>query len=92
MIYMMPMVDNMARNKKILSASEILDICSKQWATLQDIKSLASVGNNKAIQIRKDIKATYDENKKLFNELIPMSDVIKYIDLDIEYLKKVSKR
>ena len=46
------------KSKTILSADEMLEILSSQWATIQDIMKIGSVGRNKA----RDIK-----NKRIFH-------------------------
>lgn len=39
-------------NNEILTAKQVLEIASSQWATVKDIMVLGSVGRNKANTIR----------------------------------------
>lgn len=77
-----------------MKASEVLNIASKQWANTKDIQVLAHVGKDKARKIKKIIQEDLKNNKKwlLPNEYyVPMSELIKYLHIDINYLKKMSK-
>ncbi len=79
----------MKKPEKVLSASETLEILSKQWATKQDIQRLAYVGDSKASEMAKEI--TTMVNKKLPKGLYPMAIVKDYLGIDINYLKKVER-
>lgn len=80
----------MKKEKK--KASEILSILSQQWANVYDIMDIASVGRNKATEIKTEIKENLEkEGYKLPTNLIPMIEVIKYFRIDIGYLKKRAK-
>lgn len=78
--------------KQYKQAAELLEIFSRQWATINDIKDIGSVGNNKAYSIRKEIREKF-KNKgcELPNGLVPMEAVIDYFKININYLKKVKK-
>lgn len=77
-----------------LTAKERLAIICKQWATTKDISMLASVGISNATIIREEIKQ-YIENKNnnLFcpKYLIPMKELIKYLNIDVKYLIKQAR-
>lgn len=76
-----------------LPASEILKLLDKQWLNTSDIKKLACVGTNKAIELRNAIasKVTNDDpNYFLPSKLVPTSAVVDYLHLDIKYLKKIA--
>mgnify|MGYP003318804429 CR=1 FL=1 len=76
-------------NSEKLNAEQILEVASSQWATAKDIMMLGSVGRNKAYAIRSEIAlALYSDNTKHRNRgLVPMVEVLKYFDIDLNYLK-----
>lgn len=78
---------------KTLSANEILNLLNKQWATAQDIRAIGSVGANKALEIKNEIrkKVEVDGYKLPSTRLLPMQYVIDYFKININYLKKVAR-
>lgn len=76
-----------------MTAKETLDLISKQWATTNDIKKLANIGNTKALNIKHLIQNKIIESNKMLpnSRLIPMKDVVDYLGIDIEYLKSIQK-
>jgi len=77
---------------KILTANELLDVLNKQWASTKDIKAIGCVGNNKAYEIKDEIRKQVEaDGYKLPNNLLPMSYVIDYFKINISYLKKVAR-
>jgi hypothetical protein len=78
-----------------ISASEILKILAHQWAGTEDIKRIGSIGNNKALKIKREIvqrlKDTGDEYALPRNK-VPMEEVMKYFKLNVEYLTKLAKK
>lgn len=79
-------------NKEKLNANDLLKIASSQWATARDIMTIGSVGRNKAYAIRNVIIADYYEgDKRVRNRrLVPMSEVLKYFNINIDYLQEVA--
>lgn len=79
-------------NNEILTAKQVLEVASSQWATVKDIMVLGSVGRNKANTIRSEITTSiYGNDSKVRNRgLVPMSEVLKYFSIDINYLKEVA--
>lgn len=74
-----------------MNAEETLKFIAKQWCDLKDIMTLAQVGRNTALKIKKDIGD--DLIKKgyfLPKNLVPMNEVVKYLKINISYLKKIS--
>lgn len=74
-----------------MKASEVLNLISHQWASVNDIKSLANCGRDKA----KKIKSTLEQELKgylLPKGKIPMSKLVEYLKIDIKYLKRVERR
>ena len=78
-------------NNEILTAKQVLEVASSQWATAKDIMILGSVGRNKAYAIRNEIiLSCYNDNKLRNRGLVPMVEVLKYFNIDIEYLKEMA--
>jgi hypothetical protein len=79
-------------NNEILTAKQVLEVASSQWATVRDIMILGSVGRNKANMIRSEIATLiYGNDSKVRNRgLVPMAEVLKYFNIDINYLKEVA--
>lgn len=79
-------------NDSKLTAEQILQIESSQWASAQDIMKIGSVGRNKAYAIRNEITISlYGDDSKVRNRgLVPMVEVLKYFNIDINYLNEVA--
>ena len=79
-------------NSEKLNADQLLEIASSQWASDKDIMKIGSVGRNKAYAIRSEIALSlYGDDSKLRNRgLVPMNEVLKYFNIDINYLKEVA--
>lgn len=80
-------------NSEKLNAEQILELASSQWASPKDIMKIGSVGRNKAYAIRNEIAlSVYSDNKIVRNRgLVPMFDVLKYFNIDLNYLKEVAQ-
>lgn len=75
-----------------ISANEVLDIVSNQWAGTNEIMQIGCVGKNKALEIKKEIQVQADTNGYFLpKNLVPMEYVIDYFKINIPYLKKVCK-
>ena len=80
------------KSKKILQADQMLITLNKQWATIQDIMLVGSLGRNKARDIKNEIANKIEaEGKKLPNNLVPMEKVIEYFNINVEYLVSINK-
>lgn len=78
-------------NNEKLNADELLDLASSQWASAKDIMKIGSVGRNKAYAIRQQIAISYYKDDKVRNRgLVPMSEVLKYFGIDLNYLKEIT--
>ena len=78
-------------NSEKLTAEELLKITSSQWATSKDIMIIGCVGRNKAYSIMQEISLEYYKDNKIRNKrLVPMSEVLKYFNIDLTYLKNVT--
>ena len=65
---------------------------NKQWATIQDIMLVGSLGRNKARDIKNEIaEKIKQEGKRLHNNLVPMEKVIEYFNINVEYLVSINK-
>ncbi len=79
-------------NSEKLNAEQLLEIASSQWASSKDIMKIGSVGRNKAYAIRSEIAISlYGDDSKVRNRgLVPMIEVLRYFNIDINYLKEVA--
>jgi hypothetical protein len=77
-----------------ITYGEMFAIISKQWANVNDIKQLCGNGRDKARQIRKDIEHEIKESGKNLlsgkEKKVPMSKVIDYLSMDINYIAKMA--
>ena len=77
---------------KKITATEMLDTLQKPYLSTKDISILASVGINKATEIRnKIIKELKEKNILFVNNLLPNKEVVDYLKIDINYLKKIER-
>lgn len=73
-------------------AKEILEIISKPWCSNQDIMKIANVSATTVSKIKQEIEKEFrkkEPNKYMPAYCIPTKEVIKYFDLDIEFLKSL---
>ena len=73
-------------------AKEILEIISKPWCSNQDIMKIANISATTASKIKQEIEKEFrkkEPNKYMPAYCIPTKEVIKYFDLDIEFLKSL---
>ena len=69
-----------------MTASETLKIIAKQWCNLSDLMKLAGVGRNNALVIKSTIKKKLEsENYYVPNNAVPMQEVVKYLNIDINF-------
>ena len=74
-----------------MNAEETLKIISKQWCNIDDFKKLSQLGINNSFQLREKIKLKLEEKGYLIPKgLLPMNEVVKYLNIDIDYLVKIS--
>ena len=78
-------------NSEKLTAEQLLQVVSSQWASATDIMKIGSVGRNKAYAIRNEIiLSCYTDNKLRNRGLVPMTEVLKYFNIDLNYLKEMA--
>lgn len=76
-----------------MTAEETLDLISKQWCNLEDLMTLGQLGRNSALKIKREIKTKLTkQGYKIPNHLIPMKEVVDYLDININYLESRIKR
>ena len=79
-----------------MSYMELFSIISKPWASIKEIKLIANCGRDTAIKIRKDIESKItNTGKKLPKSktiVVPMKDVLDYLQLDIDYIRDMAIR
>jgi len=77
-----------------ITYGELFAIVSKQWANVNDIKQLCGNGRDKARHIRNEIELDIrNSGKKLLGgkeKKVPMSKVIDYLNMDIDYIAKMT--
>ena len=74
------------------TATEMLDTLQKPYLSTKDISILASVGLGTATKIRNKIIEELKEKNILFiNNLLPNKEVVDYLKIDINYLKKIER-
>ena len=76
-----------------MTAEETLNLISKQWCNLEDLMKLGQLGRNSALRIKREIKAKLiKQGYKIPNHLIPMKEVVDYLDININYLESRTKK
>ena len=79
-----------------MSSLETLKIISKQWANVNDINSLASCGRDTASKIRNTIITEIKKSGKYLpaskEKIVPMSSVVNYLDLDIDFITTMAEK
>ena len=68
-----------------MTAKETLELISKQWCTIEDLKKLSNFGNNNVYRLKKEIQ---EELKA--SGYIPMCEVVKKLKIDIDYLNRLA--
>ncbi len=75
-----------------MSAQETLKLVSQQWCNLQDLMRLAQVGRNSALTIKGAIKNNLEQQGYYVpKNVVPMQEVVKYLNIDIDYLESRCK-
>lgn len=76
-----------------MKAKEILNILSKPWLSNQDIIKIADLSPSTASKVKRIIEAEFrkkNPNKFMPAHCVPTKDVIKYFDIDIDFLKSLA--
>ncbi len=76
-----------------MNAKETLNLISKQWCDMSDLKKLTGLGQNNAVKLRNEIKLSLiNKGYTLPNRLLPMNEVVNYLKINIQYLQKMAKQ
>lgn len=72
-----------------MDAKEIVKITSKVWCDTNDLMKLSGLGITYTSKLKKQIKEELLRKGKILPRgLVPMREVIKKLDIDIEYYRK----
>ncbi len=63
-------------------------ISTKTWCNINDLMKLTGLSKNTALKIRNNIKTKLE----IHTRDLPMNVVINYLNIDVEYLKRISTR
>ena len=76
-----------------MSANETLNLISKQWCSLDDLMQLGQFGRNSALKVKREIKnKLIKQGYRIPNHLVPMKEVVDYLDININYLESRVER
>lgn len=76
-----------------MKANELLEIISKQWCNTEDLIKITGLGRNTVLKLKKQIKNSLNTQEySLPNCLLPMNEVVKYLKIDIDYLKDINSK
>lgn len=71
-----------------MEAQETLNLISKQWCTLEDLMALGEFGRNSALKVKRKIKnKLINQGYKIPSHVIPMKEVVDYLNININYLE-----
>lgn len=75
-----------------MTAKETLDLISKQWCDLNDLRKLTDLGKNSASKLKSEIRINLlNKGYQLPSKLLPMNEVVNYLKININYLQKMAK-
>jgi len=81
---------NRNRIRKKLTANELLDLISYQWANSKDIQNIGYISYNQALETRRKIAEECNKEEIICPKYeVPMKKVVEYFKIDINYLRKV---
>ena len=73
-----------------MSYLELYKIISKPWASIEEIRKIASCGRDSAIKIRNNIEKEINKTGKVLPTgkpiVVPMKNVVDYLGLDLNYI------
>ena len=75
-----------------MNANEMIKTISKVWCTNEDLQKLSGLGITNTSKLKRKIKEELEEDGKVLPKgLLPMSEVVKYLNIDIDYYKKIAE-
>ena len=75
-----------------MNAKETLELISKQWCDLNDLRKLTGLGKNNASKLKNEIRGSLiNKGYYIPNKLLPMNEVVSYLKINVSYLQKMAK-
>ena len=75
-----------------MNANGMNKIMSKVWCTNEDLQKLSGLGITNTSKFKRKIKEELEKDGKVLPKgLLPMSEVVKYLNIDIDYYKKIAE-
>ena len=75
-----------------MNAKETLDLISKQWCDLNDLRKLTGLGKNNAIKLKNDIKVDLISKGYLLpSRFLPMNEVVNYLKINVKRNKRLER-
>lgn len=75
-----------------MTVDETLKLIAQQWCNLSDLMKLANIERNSALTIKSKIKNDLEkEGYYVSKNAVSMQEVVKYLNIDIDYLESRSK-
>ncbi len=75
-----------------MNANEMIKIISKVWCTNEDLQKLSGLGITNTSKLKRKLKEELEKDGKVLPKgLLPMSEVVKYLNIDIDYYKKIAE-
>ena len=65
-------------------------VLTKNWCGIDDLMIITGLSRSSAIKIKSKIKEQF--KNKIHTRDLPMSVVVDYLNIDIDYLKKITTR
>ncbi len=73
-----------------MNAEETLRLISKTWCDINDLMKLTGLSRSSVLKIRNQIRE--QSNNEIYTRDLPMSVVVDYLKIDVDYLKNVTTR
>ena len=75
-----------------MNARETLNLISKQWCNLNNLRKLTVLGKNSATKLKNEIRIDLENKGYLLpSKLLPMNEVVSYLKINISYIQKTAK-
>ena len=75
-----------------MKAKEMLNLLAQQWCNLNDLMTLGQFCRNSALRAKRKIKDKLTkQGYSIPYNVVPMKEVVDYLDIDINYLEKMKK-
>ena len=75
-----------------MNANEMVKILSKVWCNNEDLSKLSGLGITNTYKLKKQIKDSLEKEGKILPKgLLPMDEVVKYLNIDVDYYKKMAE-